>query len=597
MKKRLMQLLCLALAIAMVLACTGCKKGGTRVEMSDDVPGGNYTDVGGDAQSDTNNSSGSTDGDNSNVSSGTDSGNKGSGNGGGGTVIGGEKDEVVNKGKFKVHTRQFPIVTDGKLKLTVMWPHSGTADIAASKAAKEFEEKFGIDIEWKSFTYSDIFVVMAAMLQSNNMPDIFFAGDVGVSRTNMMNYGKQGYFADLSNMIATWAPNANGIINKSKALKAVSYCDDGKLYGLPIYNASDAKSAYEERSLMINTDWLDELGLKSPTTVDEFYNVCKEFTENDPDGNGKKDTYGFGIPLMTPQIWNPWGLGMSWYCSDSIDEKGKVHSGPLTENFRAGIRFWNRMWSEGLWNTAMIGNSGTALIQKTGIVSYPGLEGRLSENELSNWSIIPWPKGRAEDCGSFKPGASIVSNDVGGYPNGILISKKTASVEACLRVIDYLYTPEGAMTMQYGVKGQAWTKISDKYKLVKNYQTKLAGNAITTNGWHVPINVGNYMLSKNQAEMNAAEKFTARRGKEGYNVLIRQKYNNYQLRWFTTAEEQTELNKLKNATGSIQWGYDAIQGKVNVETGWNNYVGQYKNYNAWKQIMQKSADRMSKALS
>jgi hypothetical protein len=38
---------------------------------------------------------------------------------------------------------------------------------------------------------------------------------------------------------------------------------------------------------------LDKLGLKIPTTYDEYYNVLKAFTFNDPDGNGKQDTYGF----------------------------------------------------------------------------------------------------------------------------------------------------------------------------------------------------------------------------------------------------------------------------------------------------------------
>lgn len=45
-------------------------------------------------------------------------------------------------------------------------------------------------------------------------------------------------------------------------------------------------------SRAIRKDWLDNLGLKVPETVDELYEACRQFTFNDPDGNGKDDTYG-----------------------------------------------------------------------------------------------------------------------------------------------------------------------------------------------------------------------------------------------------------------------------------------------------------------
>ncbi|GMQ57976.1 hypothetical protein AN1V17_23710 [Vallitalea sediminicola] len=43
----------------------------------------------------------------------------------------------------------------------------------------------------------------------------------------------------------------------------------------------------------IRKDWLSKLGLSMPTTPDEFLDVARAFTKNDPDGNGKDDTYGF----------------------------------------------------------------------------------------------------------------------------------------------------------------------------------------------------------------------------------------------------------------------------------------------------------------
>lgn len=63
---------------------------------------------------------------------------------------------------------------------------------------------------------------------------------------------------------------------------------DGKTYGIAC-----APALTEGQVMIIRQDWLDALGLEAPTNMDEFEAVIKAFTEDDPDGNGQKDTYGF----------------------------------------------------------------------------------------------------------------------------------------------------------------------------------------------------------------------------------------------------------------------------------------------------------------
>lgn len=63
---------------------------------------------------------------------------------------------------------------------------------------------------------------------------------------------------------------------------------DGKTYGIACTPALT-----EGQVMIVRQDWLDNLGLEAPTNMDEFEAVIKAFTEDDPDGNGKADTYGF----------------------------------------------------------------------------------------------------------------------------------------------------------------------------------------------------------------------------------------------------------------------------------------------------------------
>ncbi len=71
-----------------------------------------------------------------------------------------------------------------------------------------------------------------------------------------------------------------------------SYAYEGKHYAL-----SQPGSVVKNEGVLIRKDWLDRLGLDIPVTLDDYMNVMKAFTYNDPDGNGKNDTYGFGAFL------------------------------------------------------------------------------------------------------------------------------------------------------------------------------------------------------------------------------------------------------------------------------------------------------------
>lgn len=64
---------------------------------------------------------------------------------------------------------------------------------------------------------------------------------------------------------------------------------DGRIYGLPspttIYDFTPV--------LWINKTWRENLGIAVPTTMDEVFDLAMAFTTQDPDGNGKNDTYGY----------------------------------------------------------------------------------------------------------------------------------------------------------------------------------------------------------------------------------------------------------------------------------------------------------------
>ncbi|MDK0523715.1 sugar ABC transporter substrate-binding protein [Streptomyces sp. ML-6] len=79
---------------------------------------------------------------------------------------------------------------------------------------------------------------------------------------------------------------------------------DGKQYGLP-YSA-------QASALLIRKDWREKLKLQVPGSWDDFAAMAKAFTEKDPDGDGKKNTYGLAAPLSTKRGY------ASWYFSNFL---------------------------------------------------------------------------------------------------------------------------------------------------------------------------------------------------------------------------------------------------------------------------------------
>ncbi|MEC6747981.1 extracellular solute-binding protein [Marinilactibacillus sp. XAAS-LB27] len=62
---------------------------------------------------------------------------------------------------------------------------------------------------------------------------------------------------------------------------------EGVLYGIPF------QKPLARNGVILRRDWLENLGMEEPTTVEELFEVARAFTEDDPNGSGQNDTTGF----------------------------------------------------------------------------------------------------------------------------------------------------------------------------------------------------------------------------------------------------------------------------------------------------------------
>ncbi len=128
---------------------------------------------------------------------------------------------------------------------------------------------------------SDQDVRIQAAGAANDLPDVFF-----VSRPVLENLVKQGLVAAIDE-IYDMMPNRTAKYHDAASINHTMF--DGENFGMAV-----PSSTTPIEGLAIRKDWLDNLGLEVPTTLDEFYDVMYAFTYDDPDGNGRDDTWGFG---------------------------------------------------------------------------------------------------------------------------------------------------------------------------------------------------------------------------------------------------------------------------------------------------------------
>ena len=126
---------------------------------------------------------------------------------------------------------------------------------------------------------------------------------------------------------------------------------DGKLMAIPKTQLSDGQDF-----LWLRKDWLDNLKLEEPSTLEEMEAVLKAFIENDPDGNGQDDTMGMvvhsevygGYPNNTFAIDNVFTAFGAYPNIWITDDDGKAVYGSVQEEMKEPLKLLNRWFNEGI---------------------------------------------------------------------------------------------------------------------------------------------------------------------------------------------------------------------------------------------------------
>ncbi|WP_018753119.1 extracellular solute-binding protein [Paenibacillus sanguinis] len=161
-----------------------------------------------------------------------------------------------------------------------------------------------------------------------------------LDNSSVRNALKSGMFWEVEPYLDEF-PNLQEISEDTRRSASIG----GKLYGVPL------QKDLARNGVVIRKDWLDQVGLEVPKTMDDLMQVARAFTEQDPDGNGVKDTTGFvdrndliygafktlGSYFGTPNIWQ-------------VSEDGKMTPEFETEGYLQTLHFMKELYDNGYIN-------------------------------------------------------------------------------------------------------------------------------------------------------------------------------------------------------------------------------------------------------
>ncbi|GGD95802.1 extracellular solute-binding protein [Paenibacillus nasutitermitis] len=215
---------------------------------------------------------------------------------------------------------------------------------------------------------------------------------------------------------------------------------------------------------IVRKDWLDKLKLDEPKTLDEYYKVLKAFKEQDPDGNGKNDTYG----LSTAGLYEIQGfMSAAGLKYRYVMKDGKRTIPYATEAAVPMYEWFAKLTKEGIMDPNFITNDtgkmrNLFLTDRVGMVTYwdawVGMFNNLRHQEDPNTTFD------AKAIASI-PGTDGTILMRRGDPDFWIVPSNAEHPDAAKKFLEFWNSEEGIRLGSLGVEGVDYTKEGTEYKM------------------------------------------------------------------------------------------------------------------------------------
>lgn len=357
----------------------------------------------------------------------------------------------------------------------------------------------------------------------------------------------------------------------------------------------------QDWGLFIREDWLEKVGLKMPTTMEELYDVMIAFRDKDPDGNNKADTIAYQATMTDVDnfgdfdpIFHGFGGSQGGFFKDLVVRDGKVTGLDTTENTREALKFINKMYREGLVNKdfpqlkdVVNANAKYLYANKAGII----WTSRAREFEEGIRKTDPNAKLTFVEPVSAK-GYQFIGTQGTAWWLVVGVPKVSKNPEKALEFIEFCNSLEGRKLLVAGIEGRHYTELKDGvYK-----QDKAAWEKdfdVKANGYDYPLWWGFFTTVHGYIP---AEKYnTFEEAMDNVEVWVSEEDSQQKFNWRTMVEYGAKYNdpnplhsiilpETVDTYNKIQKNVKAVyfmkiitaKNEAEIDKLWDEYISEWK---------------------
>lgn len=366
------------------------------------------------------------------------------------------------------------------------WTELGTnaaqtmSNMGETELAKVLMEKFDTQIEYQHPAQGQVSEKFNIMVAMGNLPDII---EYTWSKYNggVKKALSDGIIQEIN--IKKDAPNLYKYLKEHPEVDKMCKTDDGKYYGYPFIRGD--KYLLTSAGLIIRDDWLEELGLEMPETIDEWTEVLRAF----------KSKSGVKSPLVISMGAFDAGCFVGAYNTYNglYVDNGKVKYGPLDDSYKDFIVKMNEWYKEGLLDRDFASLE-SSVIQSNMLNGFSGVAYGSCGSSIGKWMAAA-PDSKFSVTGAKYPVLKKGDTpEFGQYQNPVVgkfavISRDCKNPELCKKILDYGYSEEGQMLFNFGIEGESYT-------MVDGYPTYTETITKNPEGLSMAASLAKYALSQ-----------------------------------------------------------------------------------------------------
>ncbi len=372
----------------------------------------------------------------------------------------GETAEVSTaEGETVTQLTEIPLpIVEEKITLSYWFPWDATVSNVVTNnnevmSVQKMEEITNIHIDYIHPTIGQEKELFSVLLSSGDLPDMMYLAN-GVEYPGGIVTGiSDGMFLNINDLVNQYAPNFSKWRQYDEVHQKETISDDGYILGFPMMNDIPEGA---NLGLCVRQDYLDQLGMEAPHTLDEVHDVL----------SAAKNELGLASPLLLTSngvfydsaLLSAFGVGREWYQND-----GTVFFGPMQEGYKEYLTMMNQWYNEGLIDPNFVSNAFTDaptndLLVSDDVMMTETYWGRVvdamvyngvTQNEDFWLTPISAPVQKEGDTVGIRMYNSPIMSQT-------VLTKDCSDPVVATMWLDYQYTEDAMILNNYGVEGETF---------------------------------------------------------------------------------------------------------------------------------------------